>query len=371
MHARVDGRDAPFDAAVAAAARLLAGARRPLVYLAPDLTCEAQREAVGLADRLRATLDSVTSASALPSILAAQEQGRATATLGEIRHRADVVVFWGVDPAARYPRFSTRYAPEAEGLHVGGGRRSRTVVAVDIGGWSGPADADLRVVLEPSEEVQALTRLAASFTGRPGASTTPDAAPSPLAVLAATLGRARYAALLADAEEPTPARDPGVASAFTALGQAINRRTRGATVLLRGGGNRSAADAVMTAQTGYPLAVDFSRGFPEYRPHDGTAAARLARADVDAILIAGSVAQVPPVLHSALTGVRCAIVGPRASADLFTGAHVAIDTGVAGIHDGGTAMRMDDVPLPLRAVVTGPPSAEHVLRLLRQRIDTM
>ena len=36
--------------------------------------------------------------------LPAQRRGRATATLGEISNRADVLLFWGVDPAERYPR---------------------------------------------------------------------------------------------------------------------------------------------------------------------------------------------------------------------------------------------------------------------------
>jgi len=45
-------------------------------------------------------------------------------------------------------------------------------------------------------------------------------------------------------------------------------------------------------------------------------------------------------------------IGPRASAAGFT-PQVAIDTGVAGIHEGGTAFRMDDVPLPLRPALAG------------------
>ena len=54
-------------------------------------------------------------------------------TLGEIRNRADVLLFWGTDPAARYPRFLSRYAPDPPGVHVPQGRASRTVIAVDIG----------------------------------------------------------------------------------------------------------------------------------------------------------------------------------------------------------------------------------------------
>src|SRR5205814_1363267 len=79
--------------------------------------------------------------------LAAQRRGRAGATLGEIRQRADVIVFWDVDPAERYPRFAARYAVEPRGLAAPRGRASRTVIAVDVGAGRGPADADARVAI--------------------------------------------------------------------------------------------------------------------------------------------------------------------------------------------------------------------------------
>ena len=143
--ARVVGeRGADLERALDDAATLLTSAERPLVYLTTNVSCETQRAAVAIADRLRAALDSVSSATVAGGILAAQRRGRAGATLGEIRNRADLVVFWGVD-LERYPRYATRYAPEPEGLFVPDGRRGRTVVAVDIGEMRVPIEADVRV----------------------------------------------------------------------------------------------------------------------------------------------------------------------------------------------------------------------------------
>jgi len=139
--ATIRGHEATVDEALKVGAEALRDASRPLVFLAPDISCEAQRAAIAVADVLHAAIDSITSSTTGAALLAAQESGRASATLGEIRNRADVVVFWGVDPARRYPRFWTRYAPEPAGLFVGG-RPDRTVVAVDVGSRNGPADAD-------------------------------------------------------------------------------------------------------------------------------------------------------------------------------------------------------------------------------------
>ena len=83
------------------AAETLAGAAGgALVLLAPDLSTQAQRAALALADLLRAAVDTATSEPAAAGLLAAQRRGRAAATLGEIRNRADVLLFWGVDPGA-------------------------------------------------------------------------------------------------------------------------------------------------------------------------------------------------------------------------------------------------------------------------------
>jgi formylmethanofuran dehydrogenase subunit B len=377
---RVSGHHAALEEAIDAAARLLAQASRAIVYLAPDLSCEAQREGVAVADALRATLDSVTSATVMGSILAAQERGRASATLGEIRHRADVIVFWGVDPALTYPRYQARYAANAPGIHVPNGRRSRTIIAVDVGDARGPADADQRFLVSAADEVAMLTMLRAEVEPqdagvRRGHESSTGSGPgtAPLAGVAecsAALLAGRYVAIVADAEAGA-VRDSGRAAALIALAQSLNGPTRAALSLLRAGGNRSGADACTTWQTGYPAAVDFTRGFPRYRPHDGSAGARLDRGEVDAALVLGSAAGIPPSVLSALASIPTAVVGPRASESPLAGGVAVIDTAVAGIHEAGTALRMDDVPLPLRAAVSGPPSALDVIRALRARLPSV
>jgi formylmethanofuran dehydrogenase subunit B len=371
---RRSGRESAVDDALDDAGALLSRAARPLVYLAPDISCEAQRAALAIADALRGTLDHVTSATAIASVLAAQERGRAGATLGEIRNRADVVVFWGVDPAVRYPRYLSRYAPEPMGLHVPAGRRSRTVVAVDIGESRGPADADVRIALSLVDEVATLTLTAALI----GAGSGPGLDPAPNADrlnfegcardLADRLLSGRYVAIVADAEPDASAhRDPARAGALVALSQTLNGPTRCALSVLRGGGNRSGAETVATAQTGYPTSIDFSRGHPRYRPFDD-AASRLKRGDFDAALVVGAAALIPPEIVAGIATLPHVIIGPHASGGVLTNGAVVIDTGIAGIHEAGTAIRMDDVPLPLRGWVHGPPAAVEVVRALLRRL---
>jgi formylmethanofuran dehydrogenase subunit B len=59
--ALVDGKPATLDAAIAAAAEYLDRADLPLVYGLSNVTCEAQREAVALAELIGGVVDSHTS----------------------------------------------------------------------------------------------------------------------------------------------------------------------------------------------------------------------------------------------------------------------------------------------------------------------
>jgi formylmethanofuran dehydrogenase subunit B len=376
--AAIDAQRASVHDALASAVELVRGARRPLVYIAPGVTNEAVREAVALADTLGAALDSVTSDTAMGAILAAQERGRASATLGEARHRADVVVWWGLDPSTRYPRFAERYAPLAPGIHVPDGRSSRTVIAVDVGTGTGPADADRRFLLPAEDEVATLAILRALVSAPSGDSVPHDGDPVRAAiwgrarVLAPALMAGRYVLVVADAEPAGPSGATADAhvrlSSLIALVQALNGPTRAALSLLRAGGNRSGIDAVLTSQTGYPATVDFSRGAPRYRPFDGRASRLAARGEVDALIVVGYLDAAPPDMCAFAATVPAVVIGPDASAMTLGGRCVAIDTGLAGVHDAGTALRLDDVPLPLQAVLAGPPPAAPVVKALREAV---
>jgi len=359
--------------AVEAMARVLTEARSPLVYMAPDVTCETQRQAVAIADRLHATLDSITSDTSLTSILAAQQRGRAGATLGEIRNRADVVVFWGVDPSVRHPRFQERYAPAPVGVHLPEGRRSRTVIAVDVGAHLGPSDADVRLPVAPGDEVATLVRLTAALTSTVTAGSA-DSPADALEALAHRLRSGRYVVVVAEAEarDGEPPVDRLRSDALVALSLALNASTRGALSLLRGGGNRSGADAVATWQTGFPLGIDFSRGYPRYSPWSGSAFSRISRGEIDAMLIVGHIAALPVALLAAMRStsgqMATCVIGPHASNSDFSRGAAVVDTGLPGLHSAGTVLRMDDVPLPVRANFRGAIDAEVITRALCERI---
>lgn len=358
---RLAGKPVAVEEAMAEATGLLLESRgRALVHLGPDLSTEAQRMAVTVADLLRARVDTATSNTAAAGLLAAQRRGRATATLGEVRNRADVVLFWGVDPRQRYPRYASRYAPEPSGTHVPLGRAGRFVISVSIGADRGPADADLTISLEPGEEIAALSLIRAALASAPPAGELSPGLRQAVA-LAPRLSGARYAVLVHDAEPTAQERNPRRVEGLIALAQALNGPTRAALSSLRAGGNRPGADAVLTWQTGFPFAVDYSRGYPSYEPGE-RGMDRLLAGGFGAALVVGAPA-VSDQASAALARIKTVVIGPRASEAAFK-PRVAIDTGVAGIHEGGTAYRMDEVPLPLRPPLAAQRTAAQTLAAL-------
>ncbi len=152
-----------------------------------------------------------------------------------------------------------------------------------------------------------------------------------------------------------------------ALTQSLNGPTRAALCSLRAGGNRVGAEAVLTSQTGYPFAVDYSRGHPRYQP-EARGITRVRSGALRSALVLGS-PDVAKSLGDALSSIPTVAIGPRASQAPFT-TQVAIDTGVAGIHEGGVAYRMDEVPLNLRPPLSSARTTVEVLSALSQVLRT-
>src|SRR5437763_1891216 len=125
--ALIEGQPATLEAAVDRAACILAGARYPIVYGLSDTTCEAQRVAVAIADRVGGCVDTTTSVCHRPSGMAFQGVGEVTCSLGEVKNRADLVNFWGCNPAAARPRQGD-----------GGGQRRELPDGLPVRGEPGP-----------------------------------------------------------------------------------------------------------------------------------------------------------------------------------------------------------------------------------------
>ena len=146
-----------LDTAIEEAARILHSAHLPLVYDHGFTTCEAQREAVALTEAVGGVIDSYTSLCHGPSFVATQLVGKVSCTLGEVKNRADFLLYWGCNPAETHPRHTTRYALYPEGKFTPHGRANRTLVVVDVRETETMKDADLVHCIREGSDFEALT----------------------------------------------------------------------------------------------------------------------------------------------------------------------------------------------------------------------
>jgi Formylmethanofuran dehydrogenase subunit B len=87
--------EASMEEAVKKAAEILAGANYPILYGWSSTSCEATRVGLESAEEIGGVIDNTAVVCHGPSILSIQEIGIPSCTLGQIRHRADLVVYWG------------------------------------------------------------------------------------------------------------------------------------------------------------------------------------------------------------------------------------------------------------------------------------
>jgi formylmethanofuran dehydrogenase subunit B len=333
--ARVDGREVAFADAVEASAEILGEARLPLVCGLGETDCESQRAAVALAEAVGAVIDPSDGAGA-----ASQAIGVSTATFGDVRDRADLVVAWRADPVVSNPRLLPRLR-----LDRAGRAAERTLVVIDAERSATAEEADEFIELSPELDFEALWVLRALARDVPldrelAARLPLDA----LERLADRLRATRYGALL-----HAPA---GYANALAllALVRDLARIAHVVALPLRQEAGARGAEDVLAWQTGYPAAVSFARGHPRARPGEFSAAGLLERGEPDAALIVGfdALRRLPPRAADHLRRILMVVIDPRAT-ETAAAARVAFATAAAGVQREGTAHRMDGVPVTLRA----------------------
>jgi formylmethanofuran dehydrogenase subunit B len=91
-------KEVSYDEAVDYTARMLAGAKKPLMYGWSSTNCEAQGVGSDLGEIVGAVMDNTATVCHGPSLIAVQDIGIPSCTLGEIRNRADRILFWGCNP---------------------------------------------------------------------------------------------------------------------------------------------------------------------------------------------------------------------------------------------------------------------------------
>ena len=369
--AEIAGQPVPFETAIDESVRILRAAQYPLVYGLAQSNTDGQRAAVSLAERLGGVIDTTASVCHAPSVMAQQQVGKVTCTLGEVRNRADLVVFWGSDPITTHPRHWERYSVYPTGRFIARGRQDRFVVVADTTRTASTEAADLYIPIEPGRHFEALFTLRAMVRGAISPGGDCSGAPAPLlAELARRMTHSRSGAMFFGVDLARGDGGHCNVQALLLLVTDLNAWGRWCAMRMRVQGNVVGADSVLTWQTGYPFAVDMSRGYPRYNPGEFSVQGVLQRKEVDACLLVGSetLGWLPDAAFDHLREIPTVVLDPPGrEAPLPAAVRFRIAT--AGVHTAGTAYRMDSVPVQLRAALPSPyPRDAEILNEIERRV---
>jgi formylmethanofuran dehydrogenase subunit B len=392
-----------LEEAIHKAAEILADANYPILYGWSSTSCEAQRVGVELAEEVGGVIDNTSVVCHGPSVLSVQEVGLPSCTLGQIRHRADLVIYWGCDPWSAHPRHLERYTTFTEGrfeksdwkgymkkVKASVGKKKvqsalrrefvknqpqlmlqpetmgkpppammkegRKLIVVDVRKTMSAEIADYFIQVEPNKDYELMQALRALIRDQELDVDTVAGVPVEyLEEVADAMIRCEFGIIFFGLGLTMSAGKSRNVDVAISLVRDLNMRTKFAIMPMRGHFNVTGANVVFTWQSGYPFAVDFSLGYPRYNPGETTVMDVLLRQESDAALVIASdpVATFPKKAVEHLVKNPLIVIDPHMNATALMG-DVVFPSAFVGIEVGGTAYRMDRVPLPLKKVVDPP-----------------
>lgn len=329
---RIRGRDATLDAALDAAAAVLAASRQALFAgLGTDVA--GARALFPLAAAVGAICDAFQGEALTQALRAQQDRGGFTTTLAEIHERADLIVFAGSWAPERAPQLLRRC--------LAGRDDAPALVALATAPPAGTPDVE--VVPAQQDLPTSLAILAALLSKR----TVQNPAPA-LVALAERLGAARYAVLV---WEQAQLGDHGalVIERLQQLVGLLNGHTRAAGFPLGGGDGAATANQVFTWLSGLPLRTRIGRTGQQHEPLRFATRRLLDGGAVDALLWVNAFRADAP----AAAAMPRIVLGPPAAAAVLGDEHdtVFIPVATPGLHSAGHLFRTDGVVLmPLHAL---------------------
>jgi formylmethanofuran dehydrogenase subunit B len=302
--------------------------------------------------------------------------GKVSCTLGEVKNRADLIIYWGGNPAECHPRHFTKYTLTQKGKFVPRGRKDRTMVLVDIRETPSERAADVFLQVRPGKDFEVLTTLRALIKDQPvnpALVAETGLSVEQLTDLAGRMKCARFGVIFFGMGLSMTRGKHMNSAAILTLAAELNAFTKFVTMPMRGHGNVTGSDMVMRWSTGYPFGVNLCRGYPRFNPGEYSTVDLLVRGDVDAALVLGADpgATMPQPAIEHLARIPTIVLDPKVTHTSRL-ARVHITTAATGISAAGTVYRMDEIPLPLRPALHSPyPSDEEVIRRIHRAVAAL
>jgi len=341
-----------YDEAIDKAAKILAESKRPLMYGWSCTECEAQAVGMELAEEAGAVIDNTASVCHGPSVLALQDVGYPICTFGEVKNRADVVVYWGCNPMHAHPRHMSRNV-FARGFFRERGRSDRTLIVVDPRKTDSAKLADIHLQLDFDRDYELLDAMRAYLLGNDILYDEVAGVPrEQIEEAVEVLKKAQFGILFFGMGiTHSRGKHRNIDTAIMMV-QDLNDYAKWTLIPMRGHYNVTGFNQVCTWESGYPFCVDFSGGEPRYNPGETGANDLLQNKEADAMMVIASDpgAHFPQRALERMAEIPVIAIEPHRTPTTEL-ADIIIPPAIVGMEAEGTAYRMEGVPIRMKKVV--------------------
>ncbi len=365
-----------WDVALDKTTRLLYESDRPVLYGWGETSVEAIKKGIKIAEKTGAVMDNQSTICHGSSIQAFQNVGHPVMTLGEVKNRADVVVYVGTNPMDDHPRHLSRYTTFPEGFFRKNGRKDRTVITLDPKYTNTAKVSDEWIQFNMNEDYLLFDALRMLLKGESLDEEEIAGVPiSQLENLIQIMKNAEYGALFFGLGVSQTLGKQKNVDMLIQLVEDLNRYSKWSMLPMRGFFNVSGFNIALTSETGYPYGVDFSRGYPRFMVGETTTIDLLNRREPDFFM---AISADPGVQFPGYT-IKHLVNIPTIQIDTHWGpytelADIVLPSTRVGVETEGTAYRMDSIPLFMKKVIDKPEnchSDEWILTQLYERIEIL
>ncbi|MDD1724082.1 MAG: formylmethanofuran dehydrogenase subunit B [Methanospirillum sp.] len=369
-------REITYEEAIDITARAIIRAKKPLMFGFGSTTSESQAAAARVMELGGGVLDNCASICHGPSLMAVFDNGYPTCTLGEVKNRADVIVYWGANPIHAHPRHMSRYAIYPLGFFTENGHLRRTVIVIDPRKTDTANIADYHLQIKPGRDYELFNAFRMAVQGfEDEIFETVSGIPRQMILEVSTiLKQAKFGVIFFGMGlTHTDGRNHNVDIAIS-LVRDLNSSSKWSIMAMRGHYNVAGPNIVWSWTFGFPYCLDLTRKTHAHMNPGETSSVDLAmRDEVDLFINIGTDA----AAHFPIEAVRhlkknfWICIDPHVSMAAEI-ADLHIPVGIAGVEVPGIVYRMDNVPIQFRSVISPPDgvlSDEEVLLRIADRLE--
>lgn len=351
-------KEISFEEAIDWTAKHLVKAKKPLMYGFGSTNCEGHAAAAHVMELAGGMLDNCATICHGPSFQGIFDAGYPSCTLGEVKNRCDVIIYWASNPAHAHPRHMSRYAIFPRGYFTGRGQKARKVIVVDPRFTDTANVADIHLPVKQGHDYDLFNAFRMIANGY--ADDVPDVVAGiekeKILEVADICVKARHGnVFFGMGLTHSDGRNHNVDIAINLM-KDLNKHTKWTIMAMRGHYNIAGPGVVWSWTFGFPFCLDLTKkNYAHMNPGETSSIDLAMRDELDMFINIGTDAGA----HFPITAVQHLKKHPWVTIDPSINmateiSDLHIPVCVCGVNTGGIVYRMDNVPIQFRKVIEPP-----------------